>query len=116
MTMRRGWVRIWKWSRAFLSTWGLVRTVINLRWVGRGTGPTTLAPEVRAVSTIFWIASSMTRWSKDLSFKRILPASMGVFYHAWRLLQNFGDGAGADGVAAFANGKAEALLQGHGGD
>ncbi|KKU78853.1 MAG: hypothetical protein UY06_C0038G0013 [Candidatus Amesbacteria bacterium GW2011_GWA2_47_70] len=73
ISIKRLCTSISKCSRAFLSTWGEDVTTINFRSVGKGTGPDTLAPVAKAVSSILAAVSSTTRWSKDFSRTRSLP-------------------------------------------
>src|SRR5258708_10672648 len=73
--------------------------------VGRGIGPATSAPVRFAVSTISRVDWSRILWS--YAFKRIRILSPCLI----RLFDNLGDGAGADGVPAFANREPQALLQ-----
>lgn len=60
MSMRRLWDRISNCSRDFLSTFGERKTVYNVRLVGSGIGPETIAPVDFTVLMIF---------SADLSIK-----------------------------------------------
>src|SRR3990170_5783616 len=51
-------------------------TTITFFSVGRGTGPTTVAPARVTVSTILRAELSMTSWSYDLSRMRIFCPAM----------------------------------------
>ena len=59
-------------SRLFLSTWGDLSTQNFDILVGSGMGPLTLAPVLRAVSTISFTEWSRRRWSYALSLILIL--------------------------------------------
>src|SRR5450830_1028571 len=76
MSMSRLWVRISKCSRLSLYLWGDRMTQKTFFSVGRGTGPTTVAPARVTVSTILRAELSMTSWSYDLSRMRIFCPAM----------------------------------------
>src|SRR5918997_6358503 len=84
-------------------------TVKRFFSVGRGMGPETSAPVRCAVSTICRADWSRILWSNAFIRMRIRCL-------ATPLLLDAGDDAGADGLAALADGEAQALLEGHGGD
>src|SRR5439155_8546497 len=107
MSISRLCVRISNCSRDFLSTCGDRSTVQRLIVVGRGIGPATSAPVRLAVSTISRVDWSRIRWSYAFKRMRILSPCLISLFHYFR------DGAGAHGVAAFANRKPQALLQRH---
>src|SRR5712691_7014984 len=107
MSIRRLCVRISNCSRDFLSTCGDRSTVQRLMVVGKGIGPATSAPVRLAVSTISRVDWSRIRWSYAFKRMRILSPCLISLFHYFR------DGASADGVAAFANRKPQALLQRH---
>src|SRR5690606_19354 len=71
MSIRRLWVRISKCSRLSLYLWGDRMTQTTFFSVGRGTGPTTVAPARVTVSTILRADESMTSWSYDFRRMRI---------------------------------------------
>src|SRR4030065_501837 len=85
------------------------RRIVNLSFlVGKGTGPTTLAPLRSAVSTMRRADWSKTRWSYALSRMRIFWRAISPC-----LIQDFRDNAGADRQPAFTYGELRALLQRH---
>src|SRR5690606_40280494 len=71
MSIRRLWVRISKCSRLSLYLWGDRMTQTTFFSVGRGTGPTTVAPARVTVSTILRADESMTSWPYDFTRMRI---------------------------------------------
>src|SRR3989338_8674721 len=81
-------------------------------FVGKGTGPTTWAPAARAVRMILLAASSMTRWSKDLSLMRM----RGWAVICLQLFKNFNNRTSADGLATFADSKTETFVHRDRGD
>src|SRR5215210_2019416 len=117
MSSTRLCVRISNCSRDFLSTCGDRFTVNRSIWVGSGMGPRTRAPVRFAVLTISRVLPSSTRWSNAFRRMRmfwlsiVLPPGSGS-----RLLRDLGDDAGAHGAAALADGEAQALVHGDGGD
>src|SRR5256886_1875980 len=118
MSISRLCVRISNCSRDFLSTCGERSTVQRLMVVGSGIGPATSAPVRFAVSTISRVDWSRMRWSYAFKRMRILSPCLIVFFkdpclEIPKLLEDFGDGAGAHRVPAFADGEAQPLLQGH---
>src|SRR5712692_1012125 len=108
MSSSRLWVRISNCSRDFLSTCGERLTVKRSMWVGSGIGPATRPPVRRTVSTISRTDWSSSRWSYALRRMRILSFT--------RLLEDLGDHASADRPPALADGEAQALVHGDGGD
>src|SRR4029450_10339714 len=79
-------------------------------WVGRGIGPATRPPVRRTVSTISRTDWSRSRWS--YAFRR-----MRIFsFISDALLEDLGDHARADGLAALADREAQPLVHGDGGD
>src|SRR3989442_1285121 len=118
MSISRLCVRISNCSRDFLSTCGERSTVQRLMVVGSGMGPATSAPVRFAVSTISRVDWSRMRWSYAFKRMRILSPCLIVFFkdpclEIPKLLEDFGDGAGAHRVPAFADGEAQTLLQRH---
>src|SRR5260370_9116669 len=114
MSISRLCVRISNCSRDFLSTCGDRKTVQRLIVVGRGIGPATSAPVRFAVSTISRVDWSKILWSYAFKRLRILSPCLIYFFKTLsknRLLKNRGHGAGADGMAAFANRDRQAFLQ-----
>ena len=71
ISMSRLCVRISNCSRLSLYLCGDRITVNVFFSVGKGTGPTTVAPARWTVSTIFFADESMTWWSYDFSRMRI---------------------------------------------
>src|SRR5688572_28090906 len=71
MSIRRLWVRISKCSRLSLYLWGDRMTHTTFFSVGRGTGPTTVAPARVTVSTILRADESRPAWSYDFRRMRI---------------------------------------------
>src|SRR6476620_10414571 len=71
MSIRRLWVRISKCSRLSLYLCGERITQITFFSVGRGTGPTTVAPARVTVSTILRADESRPAWSYDFRRMRI---------------------------------------------
>src|SRR6185436_11657878 len=67
--------------------------------VGSGTGPEVTAPVRRAVRTISDADWSSVAWSYDFSLMRIFIWIIARLF----LLNDFGDDAGTDGAAAFAD-------------
>src|SRR6185437_12836416 len=108
---RRLWVRISNCSRLFLSTCGERSTVKRLMAVGKGMGPAFSGPGRGGLWTFSW-------WRRRGRACRRLSSGCGFSLGPWfpSLLHNLGDGAGADGAAAFADGEAQALLHRHRGD
>src|SRR2546422_4496628 len=113
MSTMRLCVRISNCSRESLSMKGLRITVSLEISVGSGIGPAVRAFVRRAVSTILSAAWSSTRWSYALSRIRIFCATTACpspyLYVVW-LLDDLGHHAGADRLAAFANGEPECRL------
>ena len=101
MSISRLWVRISNCSRASLWTNGPRMTVYFSIRVGSGTGPATAAPVRCAVSTICSADWSSSLWS--YAFKSDADALLG---HGVLADVDLGDHAGADGVAALADGEA----------
>src|SRR5204863_10098943 len=115
MSMSRLCVRSSYWSRASLSACGEIRMVYRSILVGSGTGPRTVAPVRLAVSTISRADLSINRWSN--AFKRIRMFWFAIpttpVKKSFAQLQNLRHYAGADGLAALANRKAQPLVHGN---
>src|SRR6266568_697388 len=110
MSTTRLCVRISNCSRESLSMKGLRITVSLAISVGSGMGPAVRALARRAVSMILSAAWSSTRWSYALSRIRIFCATLLALFPSSLLLDDFRGGAGAYGLAAFADGEPEAGL------
>src|SRR6478752_2728264 len=120
MSSRRLCVRISNCSRLFLSMCGERLTVNFSILVGSGIGPRTCAPVRLAVATISRVDASRMRWSN--AFSRILmfwpfidccsTAKGRKAPLAHSLFRNRDHDAGADGLAALADGEALLLLHG----
>ena len=80
MSIRRLWVRFSKCSRESLYLCGERITAITFFSVGRGTGPTTVAPARVTVSTIFLAEMSRPAWSYDYSRMRIFCPAMIISF------------------------------------
>ena len=112
MSSKRRWVRISNCSLDFLSTCGERKTVYLFILVGKGMGPTTVAPVRLAVSTISFVERSSNLWSYPFSLIRIL--SVGII--SFPLLDNLADDAGTDRSPTLTNGETKTSFHGDGGD
>src|SRR5690242_3433466 len=113
MSISRLCVRISKCSRESLSLNGPRMTQYTFFSVGSGTGPDTVAPDRCAVSTMERADRSTSVWSYPFSLMRIFCcATVSGSLVLPSLLDDLGDGAGADGAAALADCEAQALVHG----
>src|SRR5437867_2918249 len=89
---------------------GLLMTVNFSIRVGSGTGPVTVEPVRCAVSTICAADWSMSLWSYALRRIRMRCFAMTTGPRPFSC-EHLGDHARADGVSAFTDGEAQALLE-----
>src|SRR3989338_5639048 len=116
ISKRRRWTRISNCSLAFLWTKEDRFTVYFFISVGKGTGPASSAPYLKAVSTICLMEASKILWSYALT--RILSfcfssTSLGLAFAISKLLHNLCYNSGSYGLSALSYGKALFLFQCH---